>query len=155
MQRAQIPSAKEPTGLIPSSDLRPDGVSMLPWARGRCLAWDVTAPDTLAQSHVQATAVNAGAAAAKAEATKVAKYAAIATTHLFIPLAFETLGAWGEQAKTFVAQLGRRITEVTGDVRETDFLRQRLSIAIQRGNALSVRGTLGPSPVTDVDADEA
>ena len=143
MQRAQFPSTKEPTGLIPSSDLRPDGASMLPWARGRCLAWDVTAPDTLAQSHVQATAANAGAAAAKAETTKMNKYAALANTYLFIPLAFETLGSWGEQAKAFVIQLGRRITEVTGDVRETEYLRQRLSIAVQRGNALSVRGTLG------------
>jgi hypothetical protein len=71
------------------------------------------------------------------------KYAALANTYLFIPLAFETLGSWGEQAKAFVIQLGRRITEVTGDVRETEYLRQRLSIAVQRGNALSVRGTLG------------
>ena len=45
--------------------------SMLPWAQGRCLAWDVTAPDTLAQSRVQATATNAGAAASKAETSKM------------------------------------------------------------------------------------
>ena len=88
-----MPSVKEPTGLIPASDLRPDGASTLPWARG--MAWDVTAPDTLAQSHLQATAGCAGAAAAKAEATKVAKYAELASTHVFVPLAFETLGAWG------------------------------------------------------------
>jgi hypothetical protein len=139
MQRAQIPSAKEPTGLVPASDLRPDGASMLPWAHGRCLAWDVTAPDTLAQSHVRATAVTSGAAAAKAEASKASKYTALSTTHTFIPLAFETLGAWGEQAKGFVSELGRRISAITGDVREADYLRQRLSIAIQRGNA----GALG------------
>ena len=72
-----MPSVKEPTGLIPASDLRPDGASTLPWARGRCLAWDVTAPDTLAQSHLQATSGCAGASTAKAEATKVAKYAAL------------------------------------------------------------------------------
>ena len=125
------------TGLIPSSDLRPDGASTLPWARGHCLAWDVTAPDTLTQSHLQATAGCAGAAAAKAEAKKVAKYAALASTHVFVPLAFETLGGWGEQARVFVVQLGRLITGVT------DFLRQRLSIAIQRGNALAIRGSLG------------
>ena len=142
MQRAQVPSVKEPIGLVPASDLRPDGASMLPWAQGRCLAWDVTAPDTLAQSHVQATATNAGAAASKAETSKMTKYAALSATHLFIPLAFETLGSWGEQAKSFTAELGKRITAITGDVRETDFLRQRLSIAIQRGNAISIRGTL-------------
>ena len=49
----------------------------------------------------------------------------------------------GEQARVFVVQLGRLITRVTGDVRETDFLRQRLSIAIQRRNALAIRGSLG------------
>ena len=70
------------------------------------------------------------------------KYAALSATHLFIPLAFETLGSWGEQAKSFTAELGKRVTAITGDVRETDFLQQRLSIAIQRGNAISIRGTL-------------
>jgi hypothetical protein len=143
MQRAQIPSCKEPTGLIPAVELRPDGASMIPWAHGRCLAWDVTAPDTLAQSHVQECAANAGAAAAKAEVAKTAKYAALSATHEFVPLAFETLGAWGGQAQQFVENLGRRIAGITGDIRETAFLRQRLSIAIQRGNALSIRGTLG------------
>ncbi len=128
---------------------------MLPWARGRCLAWDVTAPDTLAQSHVQATAVNAGAAAARAEATKTIKFAALTATHVFIPLAFETLGAWGEQARVFIAQLGRRIADVSGDVRETEFLRQRLSIAIQRGNALSVRGTLRACAASEAEAEGA
>ena len=42
-----------------------------------------------------------------------------------------------------MVQLGRLITGVTGDLRETHFLRQRLSIAIQRGNALAIRGSLG------------
>jgi len=135
--------ARNQTGLIPAVELRPDGASMIPWAHGRCLAWDVTAPDTLAQSHVQECAANAGAAAAKAEVAKTAKYAALSATHEFVPLAFETLGAWGGQAQQFVENLGRRIAGITGDIRETAFLRQRLSIAIQRGNALSIRGTLG------------
>ena len=144
MQRAQIPSTKEPTKLIPSSEMRPDGVTRIPWASGRCLAWDVTSPDTLAQSHVPRTAVCAGAAAGKSEASKTAKYTAITATHTFVPLAFETLGAWGEQAKAFVSDLGRRVTAVTGDLTSpvtTEYMRQRLSIALQRGNALSVRGT--------------
>ena len=138
-----MPSIKEPTGLIPSSELRPDGASTLPWTWSRCLVWDVTAHDTLAHCHLQASAGCAGAAAAKAEATEVAKYAALASTHLFVPLAFETLGTWGEHAKAFVAQMGRQTTGVTGDMRETDFLRQRLSVAIQRGNALAIRCSLG------------
>jgi Reverse transcriptase (RNA-dependent DNA polymerase) len=149
MHRAQVPSTKEPTGLSRSDGKRPDGATMIPWARGRCLTWDVTSPDTLARSHLQASAMNAGAAATRAEASKVAKYAAIATTHIFVPLAFETLGPWGEQAQSFVTELGRRISAVTGDTREIAYLKQRLSIAIQRGNALACLGTLGQFTVGD------
>jgi hypothetical protein len=142
MQRAQIPSTKEPVGLSRSDGKRPDGVSLIPWARGRCIAWDVTSPDTLAPSHLQATSLQAGAAALNAEATKTAKYTAIAATHVFVPLAFETLGAWGEEAIRFVSDLGRRISAVTGEPRETAYLKQRLSIAIQRGNRIACRGTV-------------
>ena len=35
----------------------------------------------------------------------------------------------------FMKELGRRISAATGDPRETVFLRQRISAAIQRGNA--------------------
>ena len=105
------------------------------------MAWDVTVPDTLAPSHLQASASRAGAVAEQSEATKISKYATIATTHLFIPLAFETLGTWGQEARKFISELGRRITEVTKDNRETEFLRQRLSVAIQRGNAMACLGT--------------
>ena len=39
-------------------------------------------------------------------------------------------------------ELGRRITAVTGERRATEFLLQRLSVAIQRGNAASILGTV-------------
>jgi len=42
----------------------------------------------------------------------------------------------------FVTELGRRLTLVSGDGRETFYLRQRLSIAIQRGNAIACLGSL-------------
>ena len=64
----------------------------------------------------------------------------IAITHAFVPLAFETLGAWGVQCQRFVSELGRSITIITGDTRETSYLWQRLSIAVQRGNAIACRG---------------
>ena len=40
LSRAQIPASREPAGLIPGTSLRPDGASLIPWARGKCLAWD-------------------------------------------------------------------------------------------------------------------
>jgi len=45
-------------------------------------------------------------------------------------------------ADAFVAELGRRMAAVTGDLRETAFLRQRLSVAIQRCNAIACRGSI-------------
>ena len=141
MQSAQVPSIKEPPGLSRSDGKRPDGVSMIPWSRGRCVAWDVTSPDTLAPSHLHASSLKAGSAAEKAEANKLTKYASIASTHIVVPLAFETLGAWGRQASDFVSELGRRLASVSGDRRETSFLKQRLSVAIQRGNAIACQGT--------------
>src|ERR1051325_11333810 len=38
--RAGISASREPTGLLVGSALRPDGVTLIPWARGKCLAWD-------------------------------------------------------------------------------------------------------------------
>ena len=84
--------------------------------------------------------IGSGSAAAKAEVAKTAKYAQIAITHAFVPLAFESLGAWGVHCQQCLSELGRRITIVTGDARETSFLRQRLSIAVQRANAIACRG---------------
>ena len=92
LQRVQITAMKEPVGLCRSDGKRPDGVTMIPWARGHCLAWDATVVDTLAPSHISESATTAGAAAAKAEVIKIHKYTDIAITHNFIPLAVETLG---------------------------------------------------------------
>jgi len=44
-----------------------------------------------------------------------------------------------EEAAAFISDLGRRrIVAMTGEPRSTAFLLQRLSVAIQRGNAASV-----------------
>jgi len=40
-----------------------------------------------------------------------------------------------------VQELGRRMTAVTEDTRETTYLFQRLSVALQRGNAVSFHNT--------------
>ena len=42
-------------------------------------------------------------------------------------------------------ELGDRLNKVSGDARSRLFLFQRVSVAIQRGNAASVLGTITPS----------
>jgi len=52
-----------------------------------------------------------------------------------------TAGTWNQVAVELVQEIGRRSTLVTEDSRETVFLYQRLSIALQRGNAVSFLST--------------
>ena len=136
IKRAQIP-----VSLIRQDGKRPDGVTLLPWARGKPLAWDITVPDTYAESHLQNTACRPGAAADKAAANKSSKYCNLAGTHLFFTVAIETAGTWNQMAVELVQEIGRRTTLVSEDSRETVFLFQRLSIALQRGNAVSFLST--------------
>ena len=48
-----------------------------------------------------------------------------------------TLGPICSVGEEFITELGRRIANVSGDPRDTAFLFQRISIAVQRGNAAS------------------
>src|SRR5258706_130602 len=70
-------STREPHSLCTHDGKRPDGVTQVPWKRGRCLAWDATCPDTFAPSHVAASSTQAGSAAATAEQKKTQKYSDI------------------------------------------------------------------------------
>jgi hypothetical protein len=97
--------------------------------------------DTLATSYLSSTSVTAGSASEIAASRKEEKYIDLATMHTFVPLAFETLGPICSKALTFLRELGRRLTMATDNICETAFLFQRLSIAIQRFNAVCFAGT--------------
>uniref|UniRef100_A0A2H1VT06 SFRICE_019370 n=1 Tax=Spodoptera frugiperda TaxID=7108 RepID=A0A2H1VT06_SPOFR len=88
---------------------------------GRPLVWDATCVDTLAPSHLLSTAACAGAAASAAEDLKRRKYSNLVGSYCFEPF-----GKAGY------------------------FFGQKISIAIQRGNAASLLGTFP----NDSDADE-
>ena len=134
-------ATKEPVSLIQQDGKRPDGTTLLPWARGKPMAWDVTVPDTYAESHIDQTAREACSAANKAAANKTVKYGALSASHIFLPVAVETAGTWNQSTIELIQEIGRRITAVTEDTRETVFLFQRLSIALQRGNAVAFLAT--------------
>jgi len=70
---------------------------------------------------------------------KIDKYSKLASTHIFYPFA---AGTWHEMAIELTQEIGRRITTITEDIRETTFLFQRLSMALQRGNAVSFHNTM-------------
>ena len=58
-----------------------------------------------------------------------------------VPVAIETLESSGSLASAFISNLGSRIMQVMDDPRSTMFLRQYISISIQRVNAAAMLGT--------------
>ena len=106
------------------------------------MLFDFTCHDTLCQSSIQQTSQAAGKAAEKAEKDKLTKYRVFERDFIVIPVAAETLGSWGPEGLKFVEEIGSRITMVTGDKRETSHLFQSLGIAIQRGNIISILGSI-------------
>jgi len=65
---------------------------------------------------------------------KVEKYSASQRTHFFQPIAVESLGPMNILAYSFLAELGRKISDVSGDDRECSYLFQRISVLIERYN---------------------
>lgn len=134
---ANVPCMLEPPGLSRSDGKRPDGLTLVPWQKGKCLLWDATCVSTFAASHISRTTRTAGAAAEMAALKKRDKYAGL-SSYLFVPLAVETTGCWCSEARTFLKEVGNRLREKGLDPRSGSFLLQRLSIAIQCDNAASV-----------------
>ena len=88
----------------------------------------------MAPSYAAISSVSDGIVAELSSARKLAKYSELAFNHIFVPIAMEAFGPICTEALTFLSELGRRISVVTGNIRETTFLFQRLSIAIQHFN---------------------
>ena len=81
-----MPAVKEPINLMRDDNKRPDGTTLLPWARGKSMAWDVTVPDTYAESHIGNAASKPGAAAQKTAQNKIDKYSKLASTLYLLPI---------------------------------------------------------------------
>ena len=147
---AQVPAIREPPGLSRQDGKRPDGLTLLPWSRGKSLVWDFTCSDSLAPSHVQQTSVEAGKSAIQAEKKKLSHYEGLsASGYIVMPVAVETLGSWAPMALQFVKDIGSRVADTSGEKRSTAFLFQAIGVAMQRGNAASIAGTVPNSRQLD------
>ena len=73
---------------------------------GKVLVWDATCPDTLAPSYSTLAVREAGAVADEAERKKKVRYAHLENSHHFVPVAVETLGVFGSEARSFFKDLG-------------------------------------------------
>ena len=134
--------------LARSNGKQPDGVTMMPCECGRRLIWDATRSDTYAQTYLPLATNRSGAVADSSESRKQALYSHLQSTHTFVPVAVETTGAFGTESLQFLKHLGSRLCSQSGNPSAFQQLIQRLSVAVQRGNAMAVRGSLQCDPVS-------
>ena len=81
VKRVQIPAVKEPVGLTYDGK-RADGATLISWARGKPLVWDVTVTDTHTDFNIHNTVRQAGAATDQAAENKCTEYRTLEGTHV-------------------------------------------------------------------------
>ena len=135
---AELPSTLEPSGFSISNAKRPDGLTLLPYSRGKALVWDFTCVHRLAATYT-GLGNHAGATVAElAESKKLRTYQELEQNYIVQPIAIESLGGIGPDSFKFLKNQGKRMSFVPGNTLEPAFLRQRLAIAGQRGNAACI-----------------
>ena len=129
--------------------LIPYRVTVFPYKQGRCLAWDFTCVDTLCDTYIFDSTHEAGKAAKIAESKKNNKYKDLESSYVFTPIAVKTFGSWGPESLKIIKDIERKIQDTTGEKHATEYLIQSLSMTIQRGNAVSIMGTVGQTQKLD------
>ena len=120
-------------------------ISVVPCKNGNLLVWDVTCTDTFAPSYIASDTSNAGAVAALVDERQLTLYGNLVQSHFFVPIAFEKSEVISPMSRLFLKELGHCIKLSTGEARSAAFLLQRLLVAVQRGNAASVLGSISLS----------
>jgi hypothetical protein len=144
LNQIDCPSIIEPENLLDSEGIRPDGVTAFPYKHGKCLTWDFTCVNTLQDTFLFECAKEAGKAAIGGEKRKDVTYEKLLRNYIFVPIAVETFGSWGKRGLKFIKEIGKKIQEKTGNKNATSHIIQAISMTVQRGNATSIMGTLGP-----------
>ena len=138
-QHCSLNPRKEMPGLIPGTLSRPADIFVENWVDGRKIAFDVSVTSPT-QEAILLQASNRPAAAI--EARKVAKnrahFANCRSQGIFFqPLVVESFGGWDKDALVFLKELARQDARRWGrdSALEIKYFFQRLSVALQRGNA--------------------
>ena len=138
LETAGFPSQLEPVGLDRGDGKRPDGITLFPFKSGKSLIWDATCSCTFCPSNIVSSTISPGSAAASAETSKITKYSSLTDRYIFTPFAVETSGVIGPLSLDFIKDIGRKAAQERREPRESEWLLQRISLAVVRGNAHSI-----------------
>ena len=125
IKRAQIPVAKEQVGYRWEMPRRC-------WSCGKPLAWDVTVPDTFAESYLKQTSILTGRRCKQSHKTQTYEvHNHNFYTHICTNCKIETSGMWNNKAIEIVQEIGKRNSKAINDPNETMYLFQRLSVSTE------------------------
>ena len=82
--------------------------------------------------------MQAGLTPNAAATVKLSKYRSLTDRYHFEVVSIETADTYCERTMKKVRDIGHRLTEATGDQRETFRFMQRLSLTVQRSNAANI-----------------
>ena len=105
---------------------RQDGITMLSFSNERSFRWDAACTGTYVPTNIYRFAVSVGHAARKVEKRKVRGACAC---FRFEHVTVNTASVYGESTAALISEMGRCITEATGERKETLWLEQRLGLA--------------------------
>jgi len=94
--------------------------------------------DTFAESHCIVSATVPGGVATDAETDKCRKCNDLLDKYYFQPVAIETTGVYGKSTAPFLSCSPKKLVDISGNPRERQWLHQRLSLAVVKGNAASI-----------------
>ena len=138
-QHASLDPMKEMPGLLPGSQARPADVFIPNWVDGRKIAFDVSVVSPTQDAIVTRASDVTGAAIEMRKADKNRKNfdQCRAQGIFFQPLVVETFGGWDKDALTFLKKIAGQGARRWGKKHslEVKHFFQRLSVALQRGNA--------------------
>ena len=138
-QHASLNPTKEMPGLILNSQSRPADVYIGNWIDGRKMAFDVSVVSPTQESILHRAADSAAAAIEMRKSAKMRTHFnnCRAEGIAFQPLVVETFGGWDKDALKFLKDIARLDARrwAKNDALEIKHFFQRLSIALQKGNA--------------------
>ena len=145
---AGTPVTKQPTELFRTDGKRPDGITLVPWQSGKSmLGRDGHMPSGRIIRHW--VRPRGRCCSGTRRFSQRGKYASIGSEYLFAPIAVETLGPINTSACQLFANLEERSPwRQAGDDRGA-FLFQRVSVVVQRYNAVLLHDTLPATDCTD------
>jgi hypothetical protein len=150
LSTAGVPTTKEPVGLLRSDGKHPDGLSFIPRKDGKPVTWNVTDVNSLADSiRLSKSHLNLMQLRRLPHLENARNPGNIPTSFIFEPIAFERLGPINTDAIVFLKDIGCPLIQASGDQRASELLFQRISLTVQRFNAILLKASFASLPGMD------